>query len=300
MMVQYTCRPALYRAHLCIERGGDHLFPRPGKANVSTILPLTVSVSAAAGKTPIWRSSASRLEPAQRCPARTPPTPSPNAHGALRHACATRVFQLSRRRSTVSASPTASPSNCRPKGRPPARRAAGVRDQIVAAAASDPSLLAVRQHLAGYPGAGGIDNGKLQALDTGAARRQQHPQQRVRQHLHQRLYRSQPGEKVYMQGDVRYRAKPEDARPLVCARHQRVRHNATRDARFSRLRVFALDHPGRKTCRAITGCRRSRSPGRGAAGVSSGDDERDGENWRQHSPLGSSYSWSWAVLSRSG
>ncbi len=53
-----------------------------------------------------------------------------------------------------------------------------------------------RQHLAGHAAAAGGDR---QRQTAGARperrRRQQHAQQRVRQHLRQRLYRSQPGEK---------------------------------------------------------------------------------------------------------
>ncbi|WP_440482294.1 efflux RND transporter permease subunit, partial [Serratia marcescens] len=166
-----------------------------------------------------------------------------------------------------------------------------MRDQIVAAAAGNPSLLAVRANtLPDTPQLQvEIDNGKLQALGLSAADVNSTLSSAFGSTYINDFIDRNRVKKVYMQGDVQYRAKPEDLdRWFVRGT------NASGASSMTPFSAFASSHwiYGPENLSRYNGLSSFEITGQGATGVSSGTAMSEMEKLAATFSAGSSYSWS--------
>ena len=166
-----------------------------------------------------------------------------------------------------------------------------MRDQIVAAAAGNPSLLAVRANtLPDTPQLQvEIDSGKLQALGLSAGDVNSTLSSAFGSTYVNDFIDRNRVKKVYMQGDVAYRAKPEDLDKWF------VRGtNAAGDSSMTPFSAFASSHwiYGPENLSRYNGLSSFEITGQGAAGVSSGTAMSEMEKLAAKFSAGSSYSWS--------
>ncbi|MGP2730897.1 efflux RND transporter permease subunit, partial [Serratia marcescens] len=166
-----------------------------------------------------------------------------------------------------------------------------MRDQIVAAAAGNPSLLAVRANtLPDTPQLQvEIDNGKLQALGLSAADVNSTLSSAFGSTYINDFIDRNRVKKVYMQGDVQYRAKPEDLdRWFVRGT------NASGASSMTPFSAFASSHwiYGPENLSRYNGLSSFEIIGQGATGVSSGTAMSEMEKLAATFSAGSSYSWS--------
>ncbi|RTF17100.1 efflux RND transporter permease subunit, partial [Serratia marcescens] len=166
-----------------------------------------------------------------------------------------------------------------------------MRDQIVAAAGNNPALLAVRANtLPDTPQLQvEIDNGKLQALGLSAADVNSTLSSAFGSTYINDFIDRNRVKKVYMQGDVQYRAKPEDLdRWFVRGT------NASGASSMTPFSAFASSHwiYGPENLSRYNGLSSFEITGQGAAGVSSGTAMNEMEKLAATFSAGSSYSWS--------